>query len=57
VVQESARLSERFLRAQQAVENVMHAHTHTFLPEKIRLVGQGYILHGSQCGKLDFENM
>ncbi|KAF8348573.1 hypothetical protein F5887DRAFT_915003 [Amanita rubescens] len=32
----------------QAVKNVMHAHTHTFLPGEIRLVGQGYILHGTR---------
>lgn len=41
--------NKRFLHAQQAVENVMHAHIHTPLPVKIRLVGQGYILDGSQC--------
>ena len=32
----------------------MHAHIHTPLPEKIRLVGQGYILNASQCARAWF---
>ena len=40
---------ECFLGAQQAVENVVNAHILSSLPEKIRLVGQGYVLNGGGC--------
>lgn len=40
---------------QEAIESIIFAHIFSPLPNEIRVVGKGYVLHGSEPRFMDFD--